>query len=671
MTTNTNAAQVAKNLIAVAEDQAFDAWYKQDCLVGGVNARIAARAAWNARAALTTAAPQPCDIIADAVRVPLDSLHADAEWLCARLLDKSLTREEVVTAIRSRIDAAKAALTTAAAVPPEGFVMVPVELANRVQESLGEFLMDHGWSQRDMDTSDDFGAVLLAAAPKAEPVPETENPVSQPAGEYPPLPLPDFGRARRLGAAYYGDAYTADQMRAYADATCAMRAQAAPAAVAGMSEAVAYLDIGGGGYLDLGSDLSDEALRKLPKGRNMLAIVGTYGVDGYVPVAPPTTQQEAAYTSVQLAEMVLSDCGHSSNYKPLLERVAGRIDRHVERLLTVQQADRALRAQAAPAAVASPLTKLQRKAIAVCFTSDKVSVSEVQRKLSISYADAQTLCQSIVDLGLTDELELAPSLKQRGAPAPQAAPTSSASVEITDEQMHQGLAAAFAHPRAAAPDAVFKAGVDFGVSVALLQTAPTTQAAPAWANQAVIEYQYTGGTHWCELGPAERMRTDFDGVYRLQPGTFPTQAAPQPAVQQGDDLQTFAIGDSNYAAGMLLGWNLCTAGMDAEFSRIREDRMRAAVQASRAAHPAAPVAQGDARAGKFMTVVYRDISPGEEARALCEHPKASAMSWSHALNERDAARAAVQAEELPERSKPRRFLSWACPVCCASVETTP
>lgn len=85
-------------------------------------------------------------------------------------------------------------------------------------------------------------------------------------------------------------------------------------------------------------------------------------------------------------------------------------------------ADRAMRAQAAPAAVASPLTKLQRKAIAVCFTSDKVSVSEVQRKLSISYADAQTLCQSIVDLGLTDELELAPSLKQRGAPAPQAAP---------------------------------------------------------------------------------------------------------------------------------------------------------------------------------------------------------------------------------------------------------
>lgn len=68
------------------------------------------------------------------------------------------------------LDAADAALASAAqpaAVPPEGFVVLPVELVKRVQESLGEFLMDHGWSQRDMDTSDEFGTVLLAAAPKA------------------------------------------------------------------------------------------------------------------------------------------------------------------------------------------------------------------------------------------------------------------------------------------------------------------------------------------------------------------------------------------------------------------------------------------------------------------------------------------------------------------------
>ena len=42
-----------------------------------------------------------------------------------------------------------------------------------------------------------------------------------------------------------------------------------------------------------------------------------------------------------------------------------------------------------------------------------------------------------------------------------------------------------------------------------------------------------------------------------------------------------------------------------------------------------------------LTVVYRDISPGDEARLLAEHPKASAMSWSHAIRDRDAARAVL------------------------------
>ena len=48
--------------------------------------------------------------------------------------------------------------------------------------------------------------------------------------------------------------------------------------------------------------------------------------------------------------------------------------------------------------------------------------------------------------------------------------------------------------------------------------------APAWAIQAVIEYRYTGGTHWCQLGPAERVKPNFDGVYRLQGGVFPVDA---------------------------------------------------------------------------------------------------------------------------------------------------
>ena len=47
-------------------------------------------------------------------------------------------------------------------------------------------------------------------------------------------------------------------------------------------KAVAYLDLGVGGYMDIGTDLTDEQLASLPKGRHMLGIVGTYGVDGYV-----------------------------------------------------------------------------------------------------------------------------------------------------------------------------------------------------------------------------------------------------------------------------------------------------------------------------------------------------------------------------------------------------
>jgi len=50
---------------------------------------------------------------------------------------------------------------------------------------------------------------------------------------------------------------------------------------AAAQEAVAYLDIGAGGYLDLGSDLPEEQLLALPKGRHALGIIGTYGIDGY------------------------------------------------------------------------------------------------------------------------------------------------------------------------------------------------------------------------------------------------------------------------------------------------------------------------------------------------------------------------------------------------------
>lgn len=58
-------------------------------------------------------------------------------------------------------------------------------------------------------------------------------------------------------------------------------------------KAVAYLDLGAGGYMDIGTDLNDEQLASLPKGRHMLGIVGTYGVDGYVSAQPaPSIQEE-------------------------------------------------------------------------------------------------------------------------------------------------------------------------------------------------------------------------------------------------------------------------------------------------------------------------------------------------------------------------------------------
>lgn len=51
---------------------------------------------------------------------------------------------------------------------------------------------------------------------------------------------------------------------------------------------------------------------------------------------------------------------------------------------------------------------------------------------------------------------------------------------------------------------------------------------------------------------------------------------------------------------------------------------------------------------RWLTVVYRDISPGDEARLLAEHTKASAMSWSHAIQDRDAARAVLAKWGTPQ-----------------------
>ena len=45
--------------------------------------------------------------------------------------------------------------------------------------------------------------------------------------------------------------------------------------------------------------------------------------------------------------------------------------------------------------------------------------------------------------------------------------------------------------------------------------------------------------------------------------------------------------------------------------------------------------------GLYLTIVYRDVQPGPECTDICRHPKVSAVSWSHAIDDRNAARAAL------------------------------
>lgn len=75
--------------------------------------------------------------------------------------------------------------------------------------------------------------------------------------------------------------------------------------------AVAYLDIGSGGYIDLGSDLTNEQLEALPWGRHMLGIIGTHGAEGYVPAAPiaQTTPQPEQSALVEALKAMLETYG--------------------------------------------------------------------------------------------------------------------------------------------------------------------------------------------------------------------------------------------------------------------------------------------------------------------------------------------------------------------------
>ena len=58
-----------------------------------------------------------------------------------------------------------------------------------------------------------------------------------------------------------------------------------------------------------------------------------------------------------------------------------------------------------------------------------------------------------------------------------------------------------------------------------------------------------------------------------------------------------------------------------------------------------PVAWKPDRSGKYLTVVYRDVIPGDEVGAIVDHPKCVIMSWSNAVHD---------VEQLKNTTPPQR-----------------
>jgi hypothetical protein len=87
---------------------------------------------------------------------------------------------------------------------------------------------------------------------------------------------------------------------------------------------VAYLDLGVGGYMDIGTDLTDEALAALPKGRHMLGIVGTYGVEGYIQAQPAPSVPDGWLRAIDEA-LVVAHIG-VANESDTYEQAKAKLD---------------------------------------------------------------------------------------------------------------------------------------------------------------------------------------------------------------------------------------------------------------------------------------------------------------------------------------------------------
>lgn len=530
MTTNTNAAQVAKNLIAVAEDQAFEAWYKQDCLVGGVNARIAARAAWNARAALTTAALPP------------------EGWPQASAADNAI-----------------------------GWTL-DYKFLEKV-EALATIRTEYGTSMEATEQVLIAALEVLAAAPKAEPLnlkcKSTQKRLATlwgvcacwntgragTCGEYPPLPtgsawcgdddVRDFGTGPGESALMFAPTrtqqvplFTADQMRAYVDADRAMRAQAAP--IAGLHPKTASL------VQRFTAALAEK----------LAAAEKKYGYsDGW---ASPDWMGECR---LQLREHlfkgdprdVAAYCAflwHHGASTALPSEITEDLVKEAERLFPASRP--AISAGDAVFAFASMLTTLPR---VVPFGSAAWATPGVELATAFNDANGLSVSQNFSDGLVFPKVDgdLLAVVEKAAAPQP-AAPARN------DDE----------HPAAKRMREQFEA--EYG------QNHPIASA---------IRRYYLTHKEYDEAWNGDREKpVTLEDVNAAEAGVFAAAAlvyAPQPAVQQGDGPtmdDAIAAGD-----GTLHGATV---------------------------HPAAPVAQGDAREetniGKAVNRAARDLPEGWEIR---------------------------------------------------------
>ena len=142
----------------------------------------------------------------------------------------------------------------------------------------------------------------------------------------------DAGRASMLHTtkAHYPEEYF-ERFAALVAAAERAKLYALPGAQ-NVPKTVAYLDLGVGGYMDIGTDLTDEELATLPKGRHTLGIIGTYGVDGYVPAQPAPSIPDGWLRAIDEALVVahIGVANESDTYEQAKAKLDSLIGLHVD-----------------------------------------------------------------------------------------------------------------------------------------------------------------------------------------------------------------------------------------------------------------------------------------------------------------------------------------------------